>query len=99
RLKISHVHPDQHCNDCMTVGGKDILYFSNDGGIYRALDGFTGLTTGACGGANNFDSLNQTIGSMTEFVSFSQDPGNLAILLGGTQIGRASCRKRVWLTA
>jgi len=84
-LQIAHVHPDQHGIDSMVVGGKDILYFANDGGIYRALDGFTGLTTGACGGANNFDSLNQTIGSMTEFVSFSQDPGNLAILLGGTQ--------------
>jgi hypothetical protein len=84
-LEIAHVHPDQHGVDSMVVGGKDILYFANDGGIYRALDGFTGLTTGACGGTNNFDSLNQTIGSMTEFVSFSQDSGNPAVLLGGTQ--------------
>jgi hypothetical protein len=84
-LQIAHVHPDQHGVDSMVAGGKDILYFANDGGIYRALDGFTGLTTGTCGGTNNFDSLNQTIGSMTEFVSFSQDPGNLGTLLGGTQ--------------
>ncbi|HYL13686.1 MAG TPA: hypothetical protein VEV41_11665 [Terriglobales bacterium] len=84
-LQIAHVHPDQHGVDSVVAGGKDILYFANDGGIYRALDGFTGLTTGTCGGTNNFDSLNQTIGSITEFVSFSQDPGNLGTLLGGTQ--------------
>src|SRR2546423_12669855 len=51
----------------------------------RALDGYTGLTTGTCGGSNLFDSLNQTLGSMTQFVSFSQHPTDLNTILGGTQ--------------
>lgn len=61
------------------------MYFANDGGIYRALDGFTGLKWGACMGTNQVDSLNQKIGSLTQFVAFSQHPTDPKILLGGTQ--------------
>jgi hypothetical protein len=84
---IAHVHPDEHGIDFMIAGGKAIIYFGNDGGVYRALDGFTGLTNGSCssGSPNQFDSLNAGLGSMTQFVSFSQHPSNSAILLGGTQ--------------
>jgi len=82
---IARVHPDQHGLDFTVANGKAILYFANDGGIYRALDGYTGLTTGTCGGSNQFDSLNQTLGSMTQFVSFSQHPTDPNTLLGGTQ--------------
>jgi len=61
------------------------MYFANDGGIYRTLNGYTGLNSGTCGGSNLFDSLNQTLGSMTQFVSFSQHPTDPNIILGGTQ--------------
>ena len=81
----AHVHPDQHDLDFMVASKKAIMYFANDGGIYRTLDGFSGLTTGTCGGTNQFDSLNQTLGSMTQFVSFSQHPTDANTLLGGTQ--------------
>ena len=60
-----------------------VMYFATDGGIYRALDGYTGLTAGTCDGKNQFDSLNETLGSMTEFVSFSQHPSDPNTLLGG----------------
>lgn len=82
---IAKVHPDQHALDFKVVNGKDLMYFANDGGVYRALDGFTGLTTGTCGTSNQFDSLNQTLGSMTQFVSFSQHPTDANRILGGTQ--------------
>src|SRR6266700_2946271 len=82
---IAHVHPDQHDLDFMIANSKAILYFANDGGIYRALDGYSGLTTGDCSGTNQFDSLNQTLGSMSQFVSFSQHPSDLNTILGGTQ--------------
>jgi hypothetical protein len=82
---IAHVHPDEHAIDVKVVGSKAILYLGNDGGVYRALDGFT-LTSGSCGAAQNqFDSLNGTLGSMTQFVSFSQDPTTQTTILGGTQ--------------
>ncbi len=82
---IAKVHPDQHDLDFDVVNGKDIMYFANDGGIYRAVDGYLGLATGTCGSINQFDSLNQTLGSMTQFVSFSQHPTDPKTILGGTQ--------------
>jgi hypothetical protein len=53
---IAKVHPDQHAIDFLVANGTALLYFANDGGVYRALDGFTGLTTGACGPTNHVDS-------------------------------------------
>ncbi|MGA8765052.1 MAG: hypothetical protein WB562_19445, partial [Candidatus Sulfotelmatobacter sp.] len=87
---LAHVHPDQHALAYMipTAGAEaaaDLMYFANDGGIYRALNGFSGLTTGSCSGTNAFDDLNQNLGSMTQFVSFSQHPSDPKTLLGGTQ--------------
>jgi len=82
----AHVHPDQHALAyTIPSSGTDLMYFANDGGIYRALDGFTGLATGSCSGTNQFDDLNQNLGSMTQFVSFSQHPTDPNTLLGGTQ--------------
>ncbi len=86
----AHVHPDQHALVFVipTSGsdsGNDLMYFANDGGIYRALDGFGGLTSGSCSGANQFDDLNENLGSMTQFVSFSEHPSDPNTLLGGTQ--------------
>jgi hypothetical protein len=86
----SHVHPDQHALAAtIPISGSDsgtaLLYFANDGGIYRALDGFHGLISGACSGINQFDDLNQNLGSMAQFVSFSQHPTDSKTMLGGTQ--------------
>ncbi len=86
----AHVHPDQHALAFMipssgTDSGNDLMYFANDGGINRSLDGFSGLNTGLCAGTNEFEDLNQNLGSMTQFVSFSQHPTDADTLLGGTQ--------------
>jgi hypothetical protein len=86
----AHVHPDQHAMAYMipasgSDSGNALMYFANDGGIYRALDGYTGLNTGACSGVNQFDDLNQNLGSMTQFVSFSQHPTDPDTILGGAQ--------------
>ena len=84
---IAHVHPSQHAMDFLPINGgaQVVMYFANDGGIYRALDGYGGLTSGTCGTPNLFDSLNQTLGSMTQFVAFAQHPTDANTLLGGTQ--------------
>ena len=82
---IAKVHPDQHAIDFLVANGTALLYFANDGGLYRALDGFTGLTTGVCGQTNQFDSLNATLGPMTQFVSVSQSATDANLLFGGTQ--------------
>jgi hypothetical protein len=81
----AHVHPDQHGIGFMVASGKAVGYFAHDGGISRTLDGYAGLTTGSCTGTNQFDSLSESLGSMTEFVSVAVHPTNADILLGGTQ--------------
>jgi hypothetical protein len=81
----AHVHPDQHGIGFMVVSETSPGYFAHDGGISRTLDGYSGLETGSCAGTNQFDSLSQTLGSMTEFVSVSVHPTDSAILLGGSQ--------------
>src|SRR5262249_20874940 len=70
---IAHVHPAQHAIASLIDGsGRDLMYFANDGGLYRALDGYSDLTSGTCGIPNSFDSLNQTLGSMTQIIGFAQ---------------------------
>lgn len=82
---IARVHPDQHAMDFMVANGTSLIFFANDGGVYRALDGYTGLTSGACGLNNQFDSLNQTLGPLTQFVSVSQSSIDANLIFGGTQ--------------
>jgi hypothetical protein len=83
---IAMVHPAQHAlSFLVNSSAEDVMYFANDGGIYRALNGYSDLTTGTCGGSNQFDSLNMTLGSMTQFVSFSQASNDASTILGGTQ--------------
>jgi hypothetical protein len=82
---ISKVHPDQHHLAAVITNSTALMYFANDGGIYRALDGYMGLTTGTCGGSNQFDNLNGTLGSMTQFVSISTHPTDETVIFGGTQ--------------
>jgi hypothetical protein len=81
----AHVHPNQHALAFATVNSTAPGYFAHDGGISRTLDGYSGLNSGSCTGTNQFDSLSQTLSSMTEFVSFSADPTNPDVMLGGTQ--------------
>ena len=88
---IASVHPDEHGLDYIIAGGHALMYFANDGGIYRTLDGYTDLVSGTCGTPNTFDNLNSsnvangTIGSLTQFISFSLDPTDENTILGGTQ--------------
>ena len=83
----AHVHPNQHGIAFTAISANTTSpgYFAHDGGISRTLDGYSGLTTGSCSGANQLDSLSQTLGSMTEFVSISTHPTNPDILLGGAE--------------
>ena len=86
--EIAKIHPHQHAADFIISSGKAIGYFANDGGIYRTPDGYLGLiagVNGSCSGSNHFDSLNETIGSLTQFVSLAQDPVDANTLLGGAQ--------------
>lgn len=103
---IAKVHPSQHALSFLVNSNQqDAMYFANDGGIYRTLDGYNDLTYGSCDGdANQFDSLNQTLGSMTQFISFSEPPDDANTILGGTQGNGAAATQSAlagssWLAA
>ncbi|HEV2114709.1 MAG TPA: hypothetical protein VGR48_01710 [Terriglobales bacterium] len=83
---LSHVHPNQHALSFQIANsGKAVMYFGNDGGAYRALDGYQ-LSSGTCGQTPNpFDNLNGTLGSLTALVSLSQHPTEAGTLLAGAQ--------------
>jgi large repetitive protein len=94
---IAMVHPAQHSvSFLVNTSTQDVMYFANDGGIYRALNGYADLTTGTCGGANQFDSLNLTLGSMSQFVAFSQASSDANTILGERKVmaPRAHSRRR-----
>lgn len=80
---LAHVHPDQHAID-FSVAHPEIVYFGNDGGIYRTLKN-SELNSGQCTVPNPFDNLNANMGSMTQIVSFSQTKSDPSILLAGSQ--------------
>jgi hypothetical protein len=88
---FSKVHPDQHWFDFLQSNA-NIMYFANDGGIYRTLAALNANGVPASCPASPpatplypFDNLNGTMGSMTQLVWFSQHPSNQYTLLGGTQ--------------
>ncbi|HZR63743.1 MAG TPA: hypothetical protein VFA85_01275 [Terriglobales bacterium] len=83
--EIARVHPNQHGMDFLIANGVALIFFANDGGVDRALNGYTGLSTGVCGETNQFDNLNQTLGPMTQFVSLSQSSTDPNLIFGGTQ--------------
>ncbi len=79
----SHVHPDQHAAD-FPLANPDIMYFGNDGGLYRTLAS-SSMVSGSCSATQPFDNLNAALGSLTQFVSLSVHPSDDSVMLGGTQ--------------
>ena len=83
---VAHVHPSQHAiGFTVANSGKAVMYFGNDGGVYRTLNGFE-LISGACGGTPNaFESLNGTLGSLTSLASLAPHPTDAGTMLAGAQ--------------
>jgi hypothetical protein len=79
----AHVHPDQHAI-AYSQGNPLIIYFGNDGGLYRTLNA-SQLSSSCAPGSNAFGNLNSGLGSLSEFVSFAQHPSDAGIVLGGLQ--------------
>ena len=82
---LAHVYPNQHAISFQVANNNALMYFGNDGGVYRALDGY-GLSSSACGQTPNaFQSLNSTLGSLISLTSLSQHPTAAGTMLAGAQ--------------
>jgi hypothetical protein len=79
----AHVHPDQHGID-FSRNNPSIIYFGNDGGIYRTLNG-PGLNSSSCAATLPFDNLNANLGSTLQFYSLAGSPSDPTAFIGGTQ--------------
>jgi hypothetical protein len=68
------VAPSQHAVES-TFGASGLLYFGNDGGLWRSTDAVN-QQAAVCStdDANHFQNLNGGLGSLAEVESFSEDP-------------------------
>lgn len=72
-------HPDQHA--IAAVSGAPIIFFGNDGGVYRSLN--APRLDGTCGVL--LDDLNSHLGSLAQLVGFSHDANSATALQVGSQ--------------
>ena len=70
----ARVAPAQHAVD-VTFGSTGLLYFGNDGGLWRSSDAVDQQKT-ACStdDASHFQNLNSGLGSLARIAGFAQDP-------------------------
>ena len=82
----AHVHPGQHAISFQVANtGKSLMYFGNDGGVYRALNSYQLLSGGCDEPANAFENLSGTLGSLASLLSLSQHPSEAGALLAGVE--------------
>ena len=70
----AQVAPGQHAVDA-TFGSTGLLFFGNDGGLWRSTDSVSQQKT-ACNtdDASHFQNLNGGLGSLAQIASFAEDP-------------------------
>ncbi|HEX4007888.1 MAG TPA: choice-of-anchor D domain-containing protein [Acidobacteriaceae bacterium] len=79
----AQVAPAQHAIDA-TFGGSGLLYFGNDGGLWRSTDAVSQQSPPcSADDAQHFQNLNGGLGSLAEVESFSEDPNNPSTWLAG----------------
>jgi hypothetical protein len=77
-----------------------LLYFGNDGGLWRSMDGIaqTGATCTA-GDAAHFQNLNGNLGSLSEVTGLANDPTNANVLLAGFGVNGSAATSNMGATA
>ena len=78
------VAPAQHAIAVSASLTAPVLFFGNDGGLWRSTDTVSQQASPcSADDSSHFQNLNLTLGSLAEVVSFAQDPADPAILLAG----------------
>ncbi len=74
----AQVAPGQHAVES-TFAGSGLMYFGNDGGLWRTTDEVNEQATPcSADDANHFQNVNGGLGSLAEVESFAEDPNNPA---------------------
>jgi Transmembrane protein 131-like N-terminal len=78
------VAPAQHAIATLATSGQPLIYFGNDGGLWRSTDGVNQQATPcSVDDATHFQNLNGGLGSLAEVISFAQHPTDADTLLVG----------------
>lgn len=81
----AQVAPAQHAIAALSgagTGGAPLLFFGNDGGLWRSVDGVNQQSTPCTSDdATHFQNLNSGLGSLAEIVDFAQSPTDATTLL------------------
>jgi len=80
----AQVAPAQHAIATLATSSEPLIYFGNDGGLWRSTDGVNeqGAPCSA-DDATHFQNLNSGLGSLAEVISFAQDPADVGTMLVG----------------
>ncbi|MCU1250710.1 MAG: BNR/Asp-box repeat protein [Edaphobacter sp.] len=80
----AQVAPAQHAIATLATSGQPLIYFGNDGGLWRSTDGVNQQAIPcSADDATHFQNLNGGLGSLAEVVSFAQHPTDAGTLLVG----------------
>ena len=80
----AQVAPAQHAIAALATAAQPLVYFGNDGGLWRSTDGVNQQATPcSADDATHFQNLNGGLGSLAEVVSFAQHPTDAGTLLVG----------------
>jgi P pilus assembly chaperone PapD len=80
----AQVAPAQHAIAELATSGQPLIYFGNDGGLWRSTDGVNQQAIPcSADDATHFQNLNGGLGSLAEVVSFAQHPTDAGTLLVG----------------
>ena len=95
----AHVAPAQHAVTGSAGGSPPVIFFGNDGGLWRSAD-LVNQQASVCSDddAAHFQNLNGALGSIAEVVSFAQDPVDPSVVLTGDgAAGTAASDSGGWL--
>ena len=80
----AQVAPAQHAIATLATSAQPLIYFGNDGGLWRSTDGVNQQAIPcSTDDATHFQNLNGGLGSLAEVVSFAQHPTDAGTLLVG----------------
>jgi hypothetical protein len=95
----AQVAPFQHAVDASFAASLGLMYFGNDGGLWRSTDEVA-QGSQPCSGddANHFQNLNGGLGSLAEVQGLAQDPADSAVVLAGVGLNGTAAETSAGLT-